>query len=89
MIDNTSEQKATDGCSEFKKCLEILYLMLDNEADDAQVKYLNKHLDSCMICFEQYKVEKQIRELLRTKCANLPVPGDLAQTIRNKVFTSA
>ena len=89
MTDNTSGQNGKDGCKEFDKCLEILYLMLDNEADDDQVSYLKNHLDHCMICFEQYKVEQQIRELLRTKCANQPVPKDLAKTIRHKVFTSA
>lgn len=86
---NTSEKNGKTGCSEFDKCLEILYLMLDNEADEDQENYLRRHLDNCMVCFEQYKVEKQIRELLRAKCANQPVPKDLAQSIRHKILQSA
>lgn len=86
---DSSEMKEENGCKDFDKCLEILYLMLDNEASKDQESYLNSHLDHCMVCFEQYEVEKQIRQLLRTKMANQPVPADLAQTIRNKVFLSA
>ena len=86
---DTSEATTKNGCKDFDKCLEILYLMLDNEASDEQASYLNSHLDHCMICFEQYEVEKQIRQLLKTKLANQSVPIGLAQTIRNKVFLTA
>lgn len=86
---NTLGKKGKGGCTEFSKCLEILYLILDNEANDEQEAYLCSHIENCMYCFEQYEVEKQIRELLRTKCVKQEVPADLAQTIRNKVFQSA
>ncbi|MEQ9306717.1 MAG: anti-sigma factor [Marinoscillum sp.] len=82
-------EKGSNGCVEFKKCLEILHLLLDNEATPNQEDYLNAHIEKCMYCFEQYEVEKQIRELLRTKLANQTVPPDLAQAIRVKVFQSA
>ena len=77
------------GCSEFKKCLDILHLMLDNEASDDQEKYLNAHIESCMVCFEQYKVENEIRILIKIRIKNQPVPAHLAQDIRNKVFEQA
>ena len=32
MEDETADKKEKSGCSEFGKCLEILNLMLDNEA---------------------------------------------------------
>lgn len=86
---DTSEARKKNGCKEFEKCLEILYLMLDNEATNEQENYLNSHLDHCLVCFEQYEVEKQIRQLLKTKLTNQAVPADLAQSIRNKIFLSA
>lgn len=86
---DTSDKKGNNGCAEFEKCLGILYLMLDNEADKEQETYLNTHIEKCMICFEQYEVEKQIRQLLKTKLANQKVPADLAHSIRAKVFQSA
>ncbi len=88
-MSDTSEKKESNGCTEFKKCLEILHLMLDNEATDDQEQYLNSHIEACMYCFEQYEVEKQIRELLKVKLANQTVPSGLAQSIRTKVFQSA
>jgi len=84
-----SEKKESTGCKEFDQCLEYLYLMLDNEATDAQETYLKNHLESCMICFEQYEVEKHIKDLLKTRITKQPVPADLANIIRTKVFQSA
>lgn len=86
---DTSDKKGNNGCTEFEECLSILYLMLDNEANQEQEAYINKHIEKCMVCFEQYEVEKQIRQLLQTKLANQEVPRDLAQSIRAKVFQSA
>lgn len=72
-------------CSEFKKCMEILHLMLDNEASHEQEHYVNEHIEQCMVCFEHYEVEKHIRELIKTKLANMPVPEGLANQIRTKI----
>jgi anti-sigma factor (TIGR02949 family) len=73
------------GCKEFKKCMEILHLMLDNEATDHQEQYVKDHIEICMVCFEQYEVEKQIRDLIKTKIEQRPVPNDLIEDIRGKI----
>lgn len=88
-MSDSSAKKGSSDCSEFQKCLEILYLMLDNEASQEEETYLHRHFDNCRVCFEHYEVEKQIRELLKTKLANQPVPADLAETIRIRVSQSA
>lgn len=80
-------KEESSNCKEFTKCMEILHLMLDNEATEEQKQYVNKHIDSCMICFEQYEVEKQIRDLIKSKIANQPVPSDLINQIRSKIQT--
>ena len=80
-----TEKKGVSNCSEFKRCMEILHLMLDNEATDAEEQYVNEHIEQCIMCFEQYEVEKQIRELIKKKIANLPVPDGLANQIRTKI----
>lgn len=72
-------------CSEFSKCMEILQLMLDNEASKDECEYVNTHIDDCIVCFEHYKVEKQIRELIKAKCSNLPVPADLTLQIQAQI----
>ncbi len=78
-------EKIDSPCSEFRKCLEILHLMLDNEADEHQEHYITVHIEGCMFCFEQYEVEKQIKELIKTRLAKMPVPTDLATSIRTKI----
>ncbi len=76
------------GCGEYYKCLEILRLMLDNEASREEEEYLNTHIDSCIICFEEYNLEKEIRELLKSKIDKHEVPGELVQSIRSKIIQS-
>jgi anti-sigma factor (TIGR02949 family) len=72
-------------CKEFNKCMEILELMLDNEASKDEAEYVNMHMEKCLVCFEHYQVEKEIRELIKTKLSNLPVPTDLAHQIRSQI----
>ena len=88
---NPSKAKPMEGkdemsnCSELNRCMEILELMLDNEASPEQEEYVTEHIEKCMICFEQYEVEKHIRELIKTKMADMPVPEGLANQIRSKI----
>lgn len=77
--------KQSSDCNEFSKCMEILQLMLDNEASDHQEDYVKEHIENCMLCFEQYEVEKQIRSLIRSKVTNQPVPDGLVDQIRTKI----
>jgi anti-sigma factor (TIGR02949 family) len=79
------EGKSNGMCDEFAKCMKILHLMLDHEATPEEETYVNDHIDKCMVCFEQYQVEKQIRELLKTRLVNQPVPKNLADDIRSKI----
>ncbi len=85
---NQNPREENGGCREFEKCLEILNLMLDNEAEESDEKYLMDHIEQCIVCFEQYEVEKQLRLLLKTKLSNKAVPVDLASEIKRKVFQS-
>lgn len=73
------------GCSDFDKCLRILNLMLDNEASPSQEEFFNSHIEKCMVCFAHYNVERQIRQLLKTKMNNKSVPSALANEIRSKI----
>lgn len=83
------EQKsANDGCREARKCIEILHLLLDNEASLDEEDYLRKHLESCLPCLKNYEVETQIRNILRTKLEKKEVPADLLNAIKSKITVS-
>lgn len=77
--------ESDNGVSTCTECLEILEIMLDNEASKEQQNYVNEHIEGCLHCFEHMEVEKQIRELIKTKIAQLPVPEGLAKEIRAKI----
>lgn len=81
------EKEENHNCRQFKKCMDILHLMLDNEATREQEQFVKDHIETCMVCFEQYEVEKQIRDLIRSKITNQPVPSDLIHQIRSKIQT--
>jgi anti-sigma factor (TIGR02949 family) len=85
---NESPEKGQSGCSEFEKCLKLLYLMLDNEASASDEEYLHAHINKCMFCFEQYEVEKQLRVLLKSKLEKLAIPAGLAENIKFKIAQS-
>ncbi len=61
--------------------------MLDNEANPNQEEFFLTHIEKCMVCFAHYNVEKQIRQLLKTKLNNKAVPSALANDIRSKIVS--
>jgi len=75
------------SCSDFDKCLKILNLILDNEASADQEAFFNAHIEKCMVCFAHYNVERQIRQLIRTKVNHQSVPSALAEEIRGKIIS--
>lgn len=74
------------SCNDFDKCLNILNQMLDSEASQEQEDYFYSHIDSCIVCFSNYNIEKQIRQLLKTKLSKQKVPDALANEIRYKIM---
>lgn len=76
-------------CLESEKCLKILQEILDGEASDFEEKYFRAHIDECMSCYEQYNLEKTIRQVLKTKIEKKAVPVDLIQSIKLKISHTA
>lgn len=72
-------------CEESEKCMEILQLLIDGEADNEQEAYFLKHIETCMPCYQYYNLEKAIKEILKTKIERKPVPQDLVNTIKLKI----
>ncbi len=73
------------NCPEVEKCLELIHLVLDNEAPAEQENYLTEHLEMCMQCLENFNIEKEIRTALKTRLENKKVPLDLINTIKVKI----
>ena len=73
------------SCNDYDKCLKILNLILDEEATSEQEDFFFSHIESCIVCFSHYNVEKQIRELIKQRVQKKSVPSELALEIRTKI----
>ncbi|MBJ8347277.1 mycothiol system anti-sigma-R factor [Antrihabitans sp. YC2-6] len=58
-----------------------VWLMLDNECDQASRERLQYHLDTCGSCLEAYGIEEQIKSLLSRKCGGERAPESLRQRL--------
>ncbi len=82
-MNNIDENKMGD-CGDKRNCLETLQLILDGQASPEQKADFKLHIDECMPCFQHYKFDQTIKELLKLKCNN-PAPKELIESIKNKI----
>jgi len=79
--DNTKKK-----CAEEEKCFQSLQLILDGEACEEEEAVFMKHLEHCMPCFNLYKVDKAVKELLQSRIQKKEVPTDLVQSIKKNIY---
>ena len=68
------------------ECLELLNLVLDQEASPEQHDHFKKHLEHCLPCYEKYNIDVAIKKMIKEKCADRNVPVGLVESIRAKVL---
>ena len=66
-------------------CMEMLQIILDDQATPEQREYFKLHMDQCMPCFKSYQLDMAIKELLKTKCCGGEAPKDLVHQIKNQI----
>lgn len=77
--------KMKQDCPNQQDCLEMLYLIVDGEANrEQQDHFLKFHLEECLPCYKNYNLEVEIRQLLKNKCAG-EAPQELIDSIISKV----
>ena len=69
-------------------CLELLNLVLDEEASVGQRQFFFEHLKGCMPCNEKFSIDMAIKKMIKERCGK-NVPEGLMETIRAKVLQSA
>jgi len=72
-------------CPERRKCYETLQMVLDGEIGDESMEEYKDHIDQCWCCFQDYKLEKAIRDLIKFKIQKKPVPETLLTTIKDRL----
>jgi mycothiol system anti-sigma-R factor len=75
---NCGEPHDTD-CSEV---LSEVWLFLDQECDVKRKELLQKHLEECHPCLEEYGIEEQLKLLLARKCGGEHAPETLKARLR-------
>ena len=72
-------------CSEEGQCLELLRVVMDEEATEEEIAYVKKHIEVCHKCYNNYDLEKAIRKLIHEKTEQVTVPQDLIDGIKEKI----
>ena len=68
-----------------QECLEIMDLVVDNEATQKEWEAFYNHIDDCLKCLERYQLDAELKQTLSRKISKKAVPSDLVETILNKV----
>ena len=72
-------------CPNQRDCMEMLQLIVDDEATAKQKEhFLKHHLEQCLPCYRNYHLEVEIRQLLKTKCTG-QAPQEIIDTIKARV----
>ena len=58
-----------------------VWLMLDNECDDASRRRLQRHIDECGSCFAAYGIEEKVKSLISRKCGGDQAPAGLRERL--------
>jgi mycothiol system anti-sigma-R factor len=66
-------------------CFKVLHDVIDGEASAEDVKRLEEHIASCGKCYEHYKIDKSVKELVQHKVAKISPPTHLVDGIKSKI----
>ena len=77
------EHMASGGDCE--QALRTLYYFLDGELTADRRQAIQRHLDECSPCLEQYGIEEQLKLLLARKCGGDKVPDGFKDRVRESI----
>lgn len=71
-------------CPDEERCLELVRLILDEQATDEDAEYVVKHIDGCYRCYDNFDLENAIREAVKENTGKLKVSDKLISEIISK-----
>ncbi|MBY6365923.1 mycothiol system anti-sigma-R factor [Rhodococcoides corynebacterioides] len=89
--DRASDDRLEDSQFEDLDCSGVLadvWVMLDNECDEASRARVQRHLDSCGSCLAQYGLEEKIKSLVGRKCGGDRAPDGLRERLKIEIRRS-
>ena len=83
---NPSQDITSASCPNCQKFVDILYLILDDEATEEQKEFFRFHIDKCAKCLEHYQFEKSLWDKIKVKLGEKKCcPDCLVDVIREKI----
>ena len=83
------EKKKNDKpCLDHEKCIRVLNLIIDGEANKNEQIFFHSHIQDCLQCSHYYTVEQSIREAIKKKLAKKEAPEELIQSVRSNLKES-
>lgn len=69
----------------FKRCMDLLPLVLDKEANDNDTRYFHQYAKNWPEIMDCYEKEAAFRLAIRQKLGTLPAPDELLTNIRDRI----
>ena len=82
----TEVKSANTDC---EKVINILEMIIDDEATSEDQNYFYSHLEDCSSCFEAHKHQKMLKSFLKMNVKSRAVPVSLISTIKKIVQETA
>ena len=82
----TEVKSASADC---EKVINILEMIIDDEATSDEQSYFYNHLEDCASCFEAHKHQKMLKSFLKMNVKSRAVPVSLISTIQKIVQETA
>jgi anti-sigma factor (TIGR02949 family) len=83
------KMKNVDGpCEDHEKCIHIINLIMDGEANREEETFFYTHIQDCLHCAQYYKLEQSIRDIIKRKLKIREAPEGLIRDVRQKVKDS-
>ena len=83
-----SDEHVTDPDAGHTDCALVIaevWTLLDGEVTEETRTRLQLHLDRCPACLAHYGLEKQIKDLIATKCRGEKAPAHLVERVRLEI----
>lgn len=78
-------EQLTRESNHYKRCMELLPLIIDQQATSEDIEFFHKHSVNWPEVLDCYHKEKAFREAIRSKLGILPAPEDLMESIRQSI----
>ena len=76
------------SCDDDLSCAEAIEKLddyLDGEVETTDLETIDRHLERCSGCAEEFRYEKSVVKSIRRKLAEVEIPDDLRQRVLRKL----